>query len=130
MYPPPMPSEKVVRSLMTLVGALVLGVGVAVLIACVHKPPDGPNRRLTGTCEGACDLYTACKRDDDASVTRACVAECQDVFTDSESLRMFESLECAKVIAFVEGPNGREPSGDAETGEATAASEQPLRDQQ
>jgi hypothetical protein len=121
MYPAPM------SMLRGSLGAL-MGLGIAVLVACVHKPPDGPNRQLTGTCAGACDLYVACKQD--ASVTQACVAECQEVFTDTESLRMFESLECEKVIAFVEGPSGRAPSGDAETGAATAASEQPLRDQQ
>ena len=106
----------------TVLAALAAGIALAGMVACVTTRPDGPNRRLTGTCEGACDLYVACKREDRPHVARACVSECREVFTDRESLRMFESLECTKVIAFVEGPNGRAPTGA--TSDGTAATTQ------
>ena len=57
-------------------------------------------RRLTGTCEGACDHYLECKGGGDATM---CIADCRQVFSDDESLRAFESLSCADTIEYVEG---------------------------
>jgi hypothetical protein len=93
------------------VHVLAFGVVVAAVMACVHRPPERPVRRLTGTCEGACDLYLACKGTGSSHAASACISECHQVFDDAESLRMFESLSCEKVVGFVEGPAGRPPSG-------------------
>ena len=90
--------------------AVVLGVllGLGVASSCrldgVHQ-----RRRLTGTCEGACDHYLACKRSDSAVMRTACVDECGEVLQDPESLRAFESLECQDTIEYVEGSSGRGP---------------------
>jgi hypothetical protein len=71
-----------------------------VLSACIVRTVH--TRKLTGTCEGACDHYIECK--DGGGDAGACVAECRQVFSDDESLRAFESLSCADTIEYVEGP--------------------------
>jgi hypothetical protein len=106
-----------------LVLAFAIGLAVAAVVACVQRPPERPVRRLTGTCEGACDLYLACKGTGSAHAASACISECRQVFDDEDSLRMFESLSCDKVIGFVEGPTGRSPSGvEAEAGARSSTS--------
>ena len=68
------------------------------LSACIVRTVHP--RRLTGTCEGACDHYLECKGGGDAGT---CITECRQVFSDDESLRAFESLSCADTIEYVEG---------------------------
>jgi len=92
------------RLFYSFVGFLVL----AVLAGCA-KPRYVVYHRLTGTCEGACGYYLACKRSDDERAREACVAECREIFSTSETLKDFERLECEDAIAFVEGSSGRGP---------------------
>lgn len=108
--------------LRTAVAGVVIGVALA---ACRLPSPFGSNRKLTGTCDGACARYLDCKDVGEASAHAACVDECRDVFHDAESIRAFESLECRDVIEYVEGPSGRGPGtmvgdGDAPAGDAPA----------
>ncbi len=66
-------------------------------------------RKLTGTCSGACNYYLTCKGSNDQVLYQACLSECGQVFSDAVSLAAFESLYCADLIAYIEGPSGREP---------------------
>ncbi len=81
---------------------------LALLAGCA-KPRYVVYRQVTGTCDGACSYYLACKRSDDKAAHDACVVECQEVFSSTETLKDFERLECEDVIAFVEGSSGRGP---------------------
>lgn len=87
---------------------LGLALGLALAGGC-RLEGSWKNRRLTGTCEGACDHYLACKRSGDPAAKNACVSECREVFFDDESLRAFESLECRDVVEYVEGESGTGP---------------------
>jgi hypothetical protein len=89
--------------------ALLLGLALGLAVASCRLDGAWKPRRLTGTCEGACDHYLGCKRASDAGRRAACVAECHEVFADAESLRGFESLECRDAIWYVEGDSGRGP---------------------
>jgi hypothetical protein len=87
-----------------MIRGLVLGIAIAATIAsCVVNRLMGP--RLTGTCDGACAHYVACKsgKADGAK----CRAECPDVFGDRDSLMAFESLSCKNAVEFVDGPSPR-----------------------
>jgi hypothetical protein len=103
-----------------LAGALAAG--LLAVVACAGRPYI-VQRQLTGTCDGACDYYLACKRTDDAPTRNACVKECGFIFSDDESLMAFESLECSDAVAYVEGPSGRAPGskGQRPTDSAAAA---------
>jgi hypothetical protein len=63
--------------------------------------------RLTGTCEGACDHYAACRPDADRG---RCLLECPEVFSDDESLRAYESLACPAAVEYVDGAHPRAAS--------------------
>jgi hypothetical protein len=81
---------------------LVLGIALAlVMVSCVVNRLMGP--RLTGTCDGACSHYLACKSDDSAADRDRCHRECPDVFSDRESLMAFESLSCTDAVEYVDG---------------------------
>jgi hypothetical protein len=82
------------------VRGLVAGLALAALIAsCVVNRLVGP--RLTGTCEGACSHYVACKN---GKADRGrCLSECPDVFADRDSLMAFESLSCPNAVEYVDG---------------------------
>lgn len=92
-----------------VIGGLVAGLALAATLASCRMESAFRHRRLTGTCEGACDHYLACKRSRNADARAACVSECRDVFQDAESLRAFESLSCRDAVEYVEGPSGRGP---------------------
>jgi hypothetical protein len=74
---------------------------LAASTACIVRM--APRRQLTGTCDGACAHYLACKQSRTAAAERACVADCHDVFADADSLRAFESLSCEDAIQYVDG---------------------------
>jgi hypothetical protein len=105
------------------VAALGVALGLAIAGGCRFDGAWRP-RRLTGTCEGACDHYLSCKRSGDSAARTACVAECREVFQDTESLRAYESLECTDAVEYVEGDSGTGPGtvvvGDTATGPATS----------
>ncbi|MEM9491853.1 MAG: hypothetical protein AAGC55_22095 [Myxococcota bacterium] len=87
---------------------------VAILAAsCVRRAGEPANRPLTGTCEGACTYYLACKSRQGDAVTphhrASCQRECADIFTSRDSLMALESLGCADLLAFIEGASGRAP---------------------
>jgi hypothetical protein len=90
--------------------AALLGILLGASIASCRLEGTWRQRRLTGTCEGACDHYLACKRRGDQASRTACVAECREVFQDEESLRAYESLECRDAVEYVEGESGRGPA--------------------
>lgn len=106
-----------------LAGAL--SAGLLTVVACAPRPYR-VERQLTGTCEGACDYYLACRRSSDDATRVACVKECSFIFSDDESLMAFESLECSDAVAFVEGPSGRAP-GAASTGARPTAAAKAAR---
>lgn len=84
-----------------MIRGIVLGFAIAATIAScvVNRLVGGP--RLTGTCEGACAHYVACKggKADGAR----CRMECPEVFADRDSLMAFESLTCKNAIEYVDG---------------------------
>jgi hypothetical protein len=93
-----------------LIRTAALGVVLGLALgACRIANPFATNRKLTGTCDGACDHYLDCKDAGGAAAKQACVEECRDVFHDAESIRAFESLDCRDTIEYVEGPSGRGP---------------------
>jgi hypothetical protein len=100
--------------------ALITGVLVA---GCIARSITG--RRLTGTCDGACDHYLSCKQRDDQASRQRCLSECPQVFSDAQSLRMFENLSCRDAVEFVDGtavlPNPS-PSPSPSSGSSTSPS--------
>lgn len=80
-----------------------------VVLAGCAKPRYIVYRKVTGTCEGACSYYLACKRSDDQIAHQSCVSECQEIFSSAETIKDFERLECEDAVAFVEGDSGRGP---------------------
>jgi hypothetical protein len=88
-------------------------VAAAVMLAAVASLSCVRNGRFsfsprTGTCDGACRHYLACKEDDSPGSLRSCTAECREIFVhegepDTESLRVFEGMECKAAVAYVEG---------------------------
>ncbi|HEY4238893.1 MAG TPA: hypothetical protein VGM88_03725 [Kofleriaceae bacterium] len=78
--------------------AVALGVSLS---ACIVHAITGP--RLTGTCDGACAHYVACKPGHSEADGARCRAECPEVFSDSDSLMGFESLSCRDAVEFVDG---------------------------
>lgn len=82
--------------------------GLLFLVASCPRPRAG-GPQVTGTCEGACDYYLACKRTDDVARFESCVAECNDFFSDRQALVELERLACDELVAFIEGPSGRAP---------------------
>ncbi|MCA9674197.1 MAG: hypothetical protein KC464_04065 [Myxococcales bacterium] len=89
--------------------ALALGLALGATIAACRLQRGVDNRRLTGTCEGACEHYLSCKHASGEPAQQACVAECRTVFQDDESLRAFESLTCRDTVEYVEGASGVGP---------------------
>jgi hypothetical protein len=91
-------------------------------LGCVRRAPAPRFALPTGTCSGACKYYAACKQAVDAPTSKrnhvACVAECNEAFSTTESVEAFEMLLCEDAIEFVEGVNGRVP-GDAPTSAAS-----------
>lgn len=84
--------------------ALLLGFAVTLCIpACAAMQHTFTGRSITGNCTGACDRYVDCKVGaTDADLSR-CLEECPQVFSDSDSIAAFESLECVDVVAYVDG---------------------------
>jgi len=81
---------------------LVVGGALAASIAgCVMRGPARP--RLTGTCQGACAHYVACKPGHSADARGQCEAECPQVFADPDSLMEFELLTCADAVEYIDG---------------------------
>ena len=102
-----------------VVGGLLGGAAIALGIAACHPPAFLTGPRLSGTCGGACDHYFACKGGHQSDRAQAnCVADCQGVFSDDESLRAFESLSCDDTVEYVEGL----PANTASAGAAGARS--------
>jgi hypothetical protein len=88
---------------------IVLGVVLgSALAGCIVQRQTTP--RLTGTCDGACDHYLACKPGhSDADRTR-CASECPDVFRDPDSLMGYESLSCHDAVEYIDGTARRAPA--------------------
>jgi hypothetical protein len=65
--------------------------------------PRATTPKLTGTCEGACAHYVACKASHSQLDQQRCTAECPSVFNDADSLMGYESLTCPDAVEFVDG---------------------------
>lgn len=92
-----------------MIRSIVLGLLIAATIAsCVVNRLMGP--RLTGTCEGACDHYVACKSG--KADKQRCRTECPDVFSDRDSLMAFESLSCSNAVEYVDGRSPKAATSD------------------
>ena len=90
----------------SLVAGLAIGIAIAVLIAgCIVHRLVGI--RLTGTCDGACSHYVACKAGAGTAERQRCRTECPDVFADRDSLMAYESLTCADAVEYVDGSQKR-----------------------
>jgi hypothetical protein len=61
----------------------------------------GPH--LTGTCGGACSHYIECKPGHPEHDRARCEQECPGVFSDRDSLMMYESLSCKDAVEYVDG---------------------------
>ncbi|MDX2087068.1 MAG: hypothetical protein SFX73_04415 [Kofleriaceae bacterium] len=86
--------------------SIMRGLVLAVLITgCVVKRYQLP--RLTGTCEGACAHYVACKSGHSEADAKRCNAECPDVFSDRDSIMAFESLSCRDAVEYIDGNASR-----------------------
>lgn len=86
----------------TALRAVLLGLGIAFLIAsCIVKRFTSP--QLTGTCDGACAHYVACKPGHPEADRTRCQSECPDVFTDRDSLMGYESLSCKDAVEYIDG---------------------------
>lgn len=72
------------------------------LAGCVVRHLVG-GPRLTGTCDGACAHYIECKPGHPEGQRARCETECPGVFSDSESLMMYESLSCKDAVEYVDG---------------------------
>ena len=92
---------------MRLLCILLVSLSVLSSASCIRRAPEAKYRKLTGTCQGACDHYLSCKTQRGDRVTeqnhQECVFECADVFSGPETLLAFESLTCEGAIGFVEG---------------------------
>lgn len=81
---------------------IVLGLVFALLITgCIVKRLNGPE--LTGTCDGACAHYIACKPGHPEADRRTCIQECPEVFSDRDSIMGYESLACHDAVEYVDG---------------------------
>ncbi len=81
---------------------VILGVAIASFItSCVVHRLMGP--RLTGTCDGACAHYMACKTGGTPVDRTPCNVECPGVFSDRDSLMAYESLACPDAVEYVDG---------------------------
>ena len=87
------------------IGVAVFALAVLALAlsmaGCVVRRFTGP--QLTGTCDGACAHYVQCKPGHGDADRNRCLAECPDVFSDSDSLMAYESLTCDDAIEFIDG---------------------------
>ncbi len=91
--------------------ALALIVVVAIGVpSCAAVMRTITGSRVTGTCEGACERYVDCKSGSTMNDQARCLRECPEVFSDSESIGAFESLECPDLVGFVDG----DPAAHAE----------------
>jgi hypothetical protein len=79
-----------------LAGALA-----AAMNGCIVRRIAGP--QLTGTCDGACAHYVACKPGHGEADRQRCIAECPEVFSDRDSLMGYESLQCQDAVEYVDG---------------------------
>jgi hypothetical protein len=85
---------------------VVLGLLIALsMIGCFVRRVAAP--RLTGTCDGACAHYLECKPGHGDGERARCLAECPDVFSDSDSLMAYESLACDSAVEYVDGTSAR-----------------------
>jgi hypothetical protein len=87
-----------------------MGAAIAMVasLSCVRYARLKGTASQTGTCDGACRHYLACKDDQSPESLHGCVADCRDIFVDQgkpdrDSLRLFEGLECSAAVGYVEG---------------------------
>jgi hypothetical protein len=90
-------------------GLIAALAALGLIAGCAGRSGRPDHHVLTGTCEGACEHYMACKETSDQGVFQACAAECPQVFSSPDSLRAFESLRCDDAVVYVEGESGRGP---------------------
>ena len=90
----------------SVIVALALGL---VLAGCVVRHLMG-GPRLTGTCPGACAHYIECKPGHPENERARCETECPGVFSDQESLMMYESLDCKDAVEYKDGTATRAAS--------------------
>jgi hypothetical protein len=98
------------RRYRALLAALAVAMVAGALSACLTRIVS--SRRLTGTCDGACAHYLACKAERTERAEAACIADCQQVFSDADSLRAFESLSCEDAVEYVDGAGGTRHASD------------------
>jgi hypothetical protein len=84
-----------------LILVLLGGAIGAVMNGCIVRRIAGP--QLTGTCDGACAHYIECKPGHHTADRDRCVAECPDVFSDRDSLMLYEGLQCQDAVEYVDG---------------------------
>ena len=81
---------------------VILGLLIALTIAsCIVKRLGSP--QLTGTCDGACAHYIACKPGHPEADRATCLTECPQVFSDRDSIMGYESLACPDAVEYIDG---------------------------
>lgn len=90
------------RTWLTFGAATMLAVALSAS-ACGAISRTFTGRRVTGTCEGACERYLECKAGSTPADQTRCLTECPQVFSDPESIGAFESLDCPDLVTFVDG---------------------------
>ena len=81
---------------------VILGLLIAFTVAsCIVKRLGSP--QLTGTCDGACAHYNACKPGHPEADRARCLSECPQVFSDRDSIMGYESLACKDAVEYVDG---------------------------
>jgi hypothetical protein len=86
------------------VRALLFGFALTLCVpACGAMVRTFTGRSISGNCDGACERYTDCKVGSTAADRARCLEECPMVFSDSDSIAAFESLECEDVVTYVDG---------------------------
>jgi hypothetical protein len=82
---------------------VLVGIVLALAITgCIVKHLVG-GPRLTGTCDGACAHYVECKPAHQEADRARCATECPGVFSDRDSLMMYESLTCKDAVEYIDG---------------------------
>ncbi len=88
----------------------LIGIVAMCIASCVVRNITGS--RLTGTCDGACAHYVACKDGHSQVDLARCQVECPHVLGDADSLMAYESLRCHDAVEFIDGSHPRSAASE------------------
>jgi len=84
----------------------------AVLAAGCPRNVPGSTPAREGSCEDVCSRYLYCKGSGDPMLKQECDSDCRFIYhergrPDKSSLSHLQSLDCDKLLSFIEGESGR-----------------------